>query len=343
MSCSVEVALSSHSVKTMRRTHSVHSIWPWLLFLATFFVTEILATPPLPSFAQPPASSRPKFRYWFPDASIPPSAVQSDITSLASISGGGLQFLGFYNQGFPPVSTDWTRYGFGTPAFKELLRAALQTTAQHGLLFDFAVGPNTAHGIPAVPRSEGLAMELVYGVKTLNASQTLTTLPQPVLEFNHAPLNGWVHEPENWGESELIAVIAGKVKSRSRRSSGSGGKVTEQVVLEKEGVVDLTGNFTATGAGGRFSWTAPVSPAGQTWVVMTFYQRYSNERSCVSSPGASSWIGNGSWMVDHFSAAGAKKVADFWDGFLLDDKEIDGLMRQVGLYCSSSPERCWSV
>lgn len=307
----------------------------WLLVLGTGFVSGILALDPLPSFAQPPASSRPKFRYWFPDASIPPAAVQSDIASLASISAGGLQFLGFYNQGFPPVSTDWSQYGFGTPTFKELLRAALRTTAEHGLVFDFAIGPNTAAGVPAVPRTEGLAMELVYGARTVNASQTLTTLPPAVLEFNHQPLNGWVHEPENWGPSELVAVVAARVKSRSRRTSGS--RSTEQVVLERDSILDIT----TTATGGRFSWTTPAASqgqgSGQTWVVMAFYQRYSNERSCVSSPRAPTWIGNGSWMVDHFSAAGAKKVTDFWDDYLLDDPEIDGLMRRVGLYCALSP------
>src|SRR4051812_30701366 len=69
--------------------------------------------PPLSTFNLPPASSRPKFRYWLPDASVSASAVQSDIAALASVSAGGLEFLGFYNYGFPPMSTDWSIYGFG--------------------------------------------------------------------------------------------------------------------------------------------------------------------------------------------------------------------------------------
>ncbi|KAK0710720.1 hypothetical protein B0H67DRAFT_635319 [Lasiosphaeris hirsuta] len=281
--------------------------------------------PPLPTFACPPAAARPKFRYWFPDASIPPAVVQADVAAMAAVGAGGLQFLPFYNQGFPPVSTNWSTYGFGTPAFKEVLRAALRETARQGLTFDFAVGPNTAAGVPAVPGTPGLAMELVVGARVLSGaggSARVGRVPPPVLEFNHAPLDGWVHEPENWGPSEVVAVLVGKVKSRTKKS-GRG----EVVVLEAASVVDVTSRVK----GGEVDWEVTGGGAA-SWVVVAFYQRYSNERSCVSVAQAPSWVGNGSWMVDHFSPAGAEKVTDFWDQQLLDDKEIDGLMRQVGMY-----------
>ncbi|KAK3356690.1 hypothetical protein B0T25DRAFT_451217 [Lasiosphaeria hispida] len=297
------------------------SLLPWLL-LALIHATQVHSSQILPTFSSPPAPSRPKFRYWFPDASIPPAAVQSDIAAMAAVGAGGLQFLPFYNQGFPPVSTNWSTYGFGTPAFRELLRAALRETAGRGLTFDFAVGPNTAAGVPAVPGTQGLAMELVSGAKVVNGSARVGRVPGPVLEFNHAPLNGWVHEPENWGASEVVAVLVGKVKSRAKKS-GKG----EVVVLEAGSVVDVTSRLK----GGEVDWETTGDRAA-SWVVMAFYQRYSNERSCVSVAQAPNWVGNGSWMVDHFSPAGAKKVTDFWDQQLLNDKEIDGLMRQVGMY-----------
>lgn len=286
---------------------------------------------PLPSFTNPPTSSRPKFRYWFPDASVPASAIEADIAAVAQASAGGIQFLGFYNQGFPPISTDWSVYGFGGPAFKELLRTALRSSTEHGLQFDFAIGPNTAAGVPAVPRTDGLAMELVYGTKLVASSNKTGSLPQPVLEFNHQPLNGWVHEPENWGASEVIAVIAAEVVSRARKGSG------EQVVLNETSVINLW-NSTKDGT---VDWEAPASSAGNQrgslgWVVMAFYQRYSNDRSCVSVSNATTWIGNGTWTVDHFSAAGAKKATEFWDQHLLGDEEVNSLLKQVGTNCSSA-------
>ena len=282
---------------------------------------------PLPSFANPPASSRPKFRYWLPDASVPVSAVKADVAALADISAGGLEFLGFYNYGFPPFSTDWSIYGFGTPAFKEVFKGALSTAAENKLVLDFAIGPATGSGVPAIPRTEGLAMELVYGSKTINASEKVGILPQPVLQFNHGFLNGWVHEPEDWGPSELVAVVAAEVKERRQRSGG--GKAS-LVVLNEDSVVDIT-NSTKNG---RVEWEVPSSSrvSGKQWVVMAFYQRFSNERTCKTNGRPSSWIGNGSWVVDHFSAVGAKKATDFWDQNIFNDAEIDRLTRQVGMY-----------
>ena len=306
----------------------------WLLLAALFApscgqrYSERTNASPLPSFEIPPASSRPKFRYWLPDASVPLAAVQADVDALSDVSAGGLEFLGFYNQGFPLVSTDGSTYGFGTSAFKEVLRAALNRTAERGLVFDFAVGPNTGAGVPAIPGTEGLAMELVYGVKTVKPGDSAGVLPAPMLEFNHRPLDGWVHEPENFGSSEVVAVVAAQVRSRNKGRS----RDTEQVVLIPESVIDVT-NSTANGT---LHWSAPAGATRngtQDWVVIAFYQRYTNDRTCSVDANARGWIGNGSWTVDHFSAVGAKKVTDFWDQHLLDDPEVGRLLRQVGMYC----------
>ncbi|KAK5655045.1 hypothetical protein OQA88_5944 [Cercophora sp. LCS_1] len=299
----------------MRLSHSL------ITLLGTLATCQSQPSPPssmtiLPSFTLPPSSSRPKFRYWFPDASVPPAAVASDIAELSAVSAGGLQFLGFYNQGFPPVSTDWSRYGFGTAAFKELLRVALKEAERYGLRVDIPLGPNTAAGVPAVPRTEGLAMELVMGSMSVNSTQTVRSVPQPKLDFNKGYLGGWVHEPENWGASELVSAVAGRVVRRN-------GKV---VTLDGKSLVDVR-EAVSNGTGWR--------PSGQgEWVVFGVWERYSNERSCVSSARVEqgNWVGNGSWMVDHFSAAGAKKMTGFWDEELLDDEEVDGLLRKVGGY-----------
>ncbi|KAK3321282.1 hypothetical protein B0T19DRAFT_466605 [Cercophora scortea] len=304
----------------------------WVYLTLCFFQLPLwtcaqrTAPVPLSSFAYPPASSRPKFRYWLPDASVPASAVQSDVSEIAKVSGGGLEFLGFYNYGFSHASTDWSLYGFGTAKFKEVFKAALETAAKYGLAFDFAIGPATGAGVPAIPQTAGLAMELVYGTKLLNASEKAGSLPRPVLDFNRGFLNGWVHETENWGSSELVAVVAAKVESREKTGKGF---PAEQVVLTEANILDLT-NLTRNGT---LDWRAPVSKTdSQQWILMAFYQRYSNERACDTAPNPSSWIGNGSWMVDHFSAAGAKKATDFWDQHILDDKDISQLVDKVGSY-----------
>lgn len=221
--------------------------------LAILYPVRATADPlPLPSFTNPPASSRPKFRYWHPDASVLVSAVKADVDALADISAGGLQFLGFYNHGFPPFSTDWSIYGFGTPAFKEILGGALRTAAENNLVLDFAMGPATGSRVPVIPRTEGLAMELVHGAKTINASGKAGALPPLVLQFKHGFLDRWVHEPEDWGASEFIAVVAAEVKERKQRS---GVGKTSLVVLNEDSVVDVT-NLTNNG---RVEWELPPS------------------------------------------------------------------------------------
>lgn len=60
--------------------------------------------------------------------------------------------------GQPP--TDWA-YGFGSPTFRNTLKAALEQTRDQDLLLDIVQGANQGQGVPSVPRTAGLALELV--------------------------------------------------------------------------------------------------------------------------------------------------------------------------------------
>ena len=117
------------------------------------------------SFENPAARVRPRFRYWLPDASVDVEKVQENIKSAGDIGAGGVEFLAFYNYGAEvggvPNGTNWTQYGFGTPAYKELFLAALQTHKDEGMVMDFPLGPNQGQGVPADPNDEGLQWDLV--------------------------------------------------------------------------------------------------------------------------------------------------------------------------------------
>src|SRR3569833_414717 len=288
---------------------------------------------PLPDIAKPQASTRPKFRYRLPDASVPAAQVEADIAALAAASAGGLEFLPFFNYGQPPVVRDWSTYGFGTPAFRTLFRAALRAADAHGLVFDFALGANQGAGVPAVPEPPGLAMELVMGAQTVNPGEKANaSAPPPQVHFRYEPLQNIINAPELWGANELVAVVAAPVVSRGPREGRGGG---EQVVLDHNHTLELT----RLARDGKLDTWEPPAMALQfngSWEVMAFYQRYTNDRSCVSTPGATSLIGNVSWMVDHFSSEGAKKVTDFWDEYIFSDEEIKQLVKKTGGYCKSS-------
>ncbi|KAH8707659.1 hypothetical protein GQ44DRAFT_691187 [Phaeosphaeriaceae sp. PMI808] len=96
--------------------------------------------------------------------------------------------------------------------------------------------------------------------------------------------------------------------------------------LDENSLVDLT-NVTHKGS---LTWTAP--EGNGTWIIFAFYERYTNQRSCVSVSNATTALGNGSWIVDHWSASGAKKMTDFWDQQILSDVGIATLVREVGEY-----------
>ncbi|KAB5528055.1 hypothetical protein GE09DRAFT_1064745 [Coniochaeta sp. 2T2.1] len=259
--------------------------WAVLLLSQSSLAASSQATGPIPDFASPQNGDRPKFRYWFPDARVSTDVIADDVRAIKDVGGGGLEFLSFYNYGQGPPLTNWSTYGFGTPAFKEVLRAALNASAEHGLLFDFALGPNQGQGVPSVPEAPGLAYELVYGVREIPAGQVFSGLVPPANpHFNYEPLTSFINPPQLWGENRLVSVMAADVVS----SSGTGPGTTK--VLEESSAIDLT-DLTANGS---LTWAPPA--------------------------------------VDHFSAAGAKKMTNFWDQYLFDDDEIRELLKKAGKY-----------
>ena len=103
-----------------------------------------------------------------------------DIKGIGAIGAGGIEFLNYYlvssfthckvphlifeqyggefgsessailggGSGGGPA-TDWDIYGYGTPSYNAILKAALQATKDNGLIMDFAMGPQSGQGVPA--------------------------------------------------------------------------------------------------------------------------------------------------------------------------------------------------
>lgn len=98
------------------------------------------------------------------------------------------------------------------------------------------------------------------------------------------------------------------------------------VYLQEDSFVDLTNLVN----NGQISWTPPTT--GSSWRIFSFWEAYTNQRSSKGGIGAKDFIANGSWVVDHFSKAGAARVTDFWDQYILSDAEISRLLKSVGKY-----------
>lgn len=117
------------------------------------------------TFENPPSRSRPRFRYWLPDASVDGAIVAGDIKAAGAIGAGGVEFLPFFNYGGDhgpqPEGADWSTFAFGSPAYRDLLVDALRAHEESGLFMDIAIGPNQGQGVPANPDDEGLQWDLV--------------------------------------------------------------------------------------------------------------------------------------------------------------------------------------
>ena len=142
----------------------------WTSRIAAFNPNDqVGADIPYGTFQDPSMYVRPKFRYWIPDASINLSTVTEDFGKAKDVGMGGLELLGYYLYGdYPsviaeggPVPVDWTKYGWGTEAWKELMDVALKAAKDNGMIMDFANGPNQGAGRPAKPDDDGLMWDLI--------------------------------------------------------------------------------------------------------------------------------------------------------------------------------------
>ncbi|KAK1637679.1 hypothetical protein BDP81DRAFT_393375 [Colletotrichum phormii] len=272
----------------------------------------------LDNFASPPNTYRPKFRYWLPDAEVDIEAVTRDVAEIASVGAGGLEFLPYYQ--FHSPSANWSTYGYGTNASRAVFRAAMEAAADDDLLFDFSIGANQGQGVPSEPESVGLALELAYVNITVSPGHAFNgTLPlstQPASPSLHL----FMHPCEEFGQQILSFVLAVEETPASNASS---------TAVKLGRVIDITASVDSFT---RSVSRTPPEDSQNTWRIMAWYTRYTNQRSIDGAPDATTWVQNGSWVTDHFSAAGAKKLTGFFDDYIVSEEQDRELLARVGKY-----------
>ncbi|OTA67976.1 hypothetical protein K449DRAFT_364494 [Hypoxylon sp. EC38] len=310
--------------------------WPnnlnfWGLFLLhciILYVRPLASGSLTPAFADPPANVRPKFRYWLPDAGISESILQADIANISAVGAGGFEFLPFYLYGlvgstYGPAS--WAEDGYGTSKFKRVFGVAAQAARDNGVVMDFAIGANQGQGVPSAPETPGLAIELLFGNATISPRQVFSGPVPPPGQVVQELLDGlgFQHPLEQWGAANLTGVIAAKVVKGVGGIEGS----LPRVELDLESAVDLTAQAKENGS---LSFSPP--EPNSTWRIFSFWERYTNQRSCAGVALPDDIIANGSWTVDHFSSTGAKLTTDFFNQHVIDDATMAELLREVGNY-----------
>ncbi|KXS99227.1 hypothetical protein AC578_6891 [Pseudocercospora eumusae] len=271
----------------------------------------------LGSFQNPSARARPRFRYWIPDASVNLSTLKSDIADAGKVGAGGVELLGYYSYGdIEPyagaIPTDWTDYGWGTPKWRKYLSA----TKDNNLIIDLALGPNQGAGVPAALNSDGLQWDLQPFNMTVEIGGRFSGV-----------LPGWNTGP-------LVAASTGLVTKTTNVSS----EIT--YTLSATSLQDVTSKVSSRG---ELTVDFPSNVTGEHFMIFSYYLVHTQYReqqtpllvtsgNGVQQSPVVSFVQNGSWVVDHFSATGAKIVADFWNEYLLSGGETADLVREVGNY-----------
>ncbi|KAL2845070.1 hypothetical protein BJY01DRAFT_263735 [Aspergillus pseudoustus] len=279
----------------------------------------------LGTFENPSARCRPRFRYWLPDAGVDKETVAANIRDSGARGAGGVEFVPFYNYGGetvePSPQADWVTNGFGTPAFRNMFRAALQAHKDAGLFMDFALGPNQGQGVPASSDDEGLQWDLVpYSVEVASNKAFTGQIP-------------------GWGTGELIAVVTAQVLSQTNVSLPeidspflSAQDSYLSLVLDHESLTDITDQVSENG---RVSVTLPHSTDGVSHRLFAYYQKRTLHQNLHFTNNATETIwDNGSYAVDHYSARGAQTIIEFWEKHMLTNG-IRELLIEVGNYGAS--------
>ncbi|KAL4940392.1 hypothetical protein BDV06DRAFT_230334 [Aspergillus oleicola] len=300
-----------------------------LVAVTTLFLSHLIKASTIPaedegSFSSPSFHSRPKFRYWLPDASVPISTVRKDIKSSAAIGGGGVEFLPFYNyggaMGGAPNGSDWATYGFGTPAYRDMFVAALRTHKELGLRMDFPLGPNQGQGVPASWGDEGLQWDLIS-----------FTVRVPACGVFEGSIPGW-------GQGRLVGFISALVKGEQNHSesttmfSGPVNHTWAQYTLAHDSLIEHTSGVNSLT--GHVQLMFPRAKGNEYYRIFAFYEKLSHQKNLEFESTRvqdGSIFANGSFAVDHHSARGAQTMTDFWEKYMLDGEVLD-LIQQAGNY-----------
>lgn len=220
---------------------------------------------------------------------------------------GGFELISYQLYGDPTPGiygqevVDWGQYGFGSAAWKNMIGVFASAAAENGLNMDFALGPNQGAGVPVQDQTApGLSTGLEYGYFNISGGQQYSgPLPDPDLSYSGRSPSYWVFPDTSASPATLVAAVAGHITRYSNN----------EIFLNQSTMIDLT----AMVKDGNVNFTVPGVFYDQ-WTLFSFWQRrtgqYESRQGLTNSYPLTS---NGSFIVDHFSAAGAQLSAQFMD------------------------------
>ena len=266
-------------------------------------------TPDLTSatFADPPTSVRPKYRWWMPMAFTDDDQLRAEITDMAETGAGGIEVATTTVTGPREGSQDLlTEYGWGSPLWAEKVELMMTEAAEHDLALDMTISPRWPAIVPTVtdvndPRA---AQQLVFSHAFVAGGSTYDA----VLPTNYEP------RPPSGAKRTLVAALLARCADPACGHQASGPRF-----LDRASVQDVTAQVTSDG---RLTVGVP-GDTSETWAVISFFQAGgASTRSNYTTT-------KRNYLLDHLSVQGAEASTEFFDSSILTPGVRD-VMRDVG-------------
>ncbi len=278
------------------------------------------------SFADPPASVRPKYRWWMPMAFTDDDRLRAELADLKAIGAGGVEVATTTAVGPRAFDPEFlAEYGWGSPRWAEKVETLLDTAAGLDLGLDLTIGPRWPAIVPTVtdvndPRT---SQQLVFSHAFLKGGTTYTG----ALPTNDRP------KPPTGAERSTVAALLARCADPACAGQDGGPRL-----LDRDSVRDLTGSV---GADGTVRVQVP-GDAGDTFVLLGFFQTGDGQAKnnfTTTKP---------NYVLDHLSEQGARATTDFYDASILTPAVREALAKagradlfEDSLELGGSPKWTW--
>ena len=270
----------------------------------------------------------PKWLYWCQDAAVTEESLRADVRGMAAVYSSGLEVLLFASYGQEPTQ-DPTVYGYGSDAARRVFDILTIEAARNDLTVDFALGPNQGSGIPVEnPDQEGFNTELVFTTLLLKANQSVENVSLPAFPApgSIATFAG-LAVPYNVTTARMVAALLSDAPDEFNVTAGN-------IVLDRNSTAEV---FDSVDQVDR-TVTVPSSPVDR--LLSVFYSRrngYPEAKAGFNGTIPGQPGSYGSWVVDHFSPAGAQRSWEFNTEYLVERASVE--LAQAGAFAwEDSPE-----
>ena len=247
-------------------------------------------------FRAPEREYLPEMRWWLAEGSHTPETLRASVRELHDAGFRAVELITRTD-----AVLDVKRWGWGSPAWDESCRIVLEEATRLGMGVSFTSGPNWYTAVPGItPDDNAAVQELCFDWRRLSAGERLVG-PIPMTS-----------KSELVTKHSLVKVISAHMVGDYGYDDGS---VT---MLDESSLTDITACCRADADSVTVDWQAPET--GE-WLVFVFWQQGTAQAATASTEPA--------YVVNHYTADGAKAVANFWDRTLLSE-EIRELIRRNG-------------